>query len=61
MYRSGAGSDPRWFGTLVTAGGERRTIESLARRLRVAYYEAFAAAILDGALLPVRAPRRRAM
>ncbi|WP_437897032.1 oxidoreductase [Sorangium sp. So ce124] len=50
--------DPRWFGTLVTATGERRTIESLPGAYD-AYYEAIAAAILDGAPPPVRAEEAR--
>lgn len=50
--------DPRWFGTLVTATGERRTIESLPGAYE-AYYEAIAAAILDGAPPPVRAEEAR--
>ncbi|WP_437797822.1 oxidoreductase [Sorangium sp. So ce693] len=50
--------DPRWFGTLVTASGERRTIESLPGAYE-AYYEAIAAAILDGAPPPVRAEEAR--
>lgn len=50
--------DPRWFGTLVTADGERRTIESLPGCYE-AYYEGIAAAILDGAPPPVRAEESR--
>lgn len=50
--------DPRWFGTLVTASGERRTIESLPGAYE-AYYEGIAAAILDGAPPPVRAEEAR--
>ncbi|WP_438034324.1 oxidoreductase [Sorangium sp. So ce204] len=50
--------DPRWFGTLVTASGERRVIESLPGAYE-AYYEGIAAAILDGAPPPVRAEEAR--
>ena len=50
--------DPRWYGTLVTAGGERRPIESLPGAYE-AYYEGIAAAILDGAPPPVRAEEAR--
>lgn len=50
--------DPRWSGTLVTADGERRTIESLPGAYE-AYYEGIAAAILDGAPPPVRAEESR--
>ncbi|WP_438026216.1 oxidoreductase [Sorangium sp. So ce233] len=53
-----AREDPRWFGTLVTADGERRTIESLPGSYE-AYYEGIAAAILDGAPPPVRAEESR--
>ncbi|WP_437953136.1 oxidoreductase [Sorangium sp. So ce296] len=50
--------DPRWFGTLVTATGERRAIESLPGAYE-AYYEGIADAILDGAPPPVRAEEAR--
>lgn len=50
--------DPRWFGTLVTADGERRVIESLPGAYE-AYYEGVAAAILDRAPPPVRAEEAR--
>ncbi|AUX49007.1 oxidoreductase [Sorangium cellulosum] len=50
--------DPRWFGTLVTADGERRVIESLPGAYE-AYYEGIAAAILDGVPPPVRAEEAR--
>ncbi|WP_436607601.1 oxidoreductase [Sorangium sp. So ce1036] len=50
--------DPRWHGTLVTASGERRVIESLPGAYE-AYYEGIAAAILDGGPPPVRAEEAR--
>ncbi|WP_129357129.1 oxidoreductase [Sorangium cellulosum] len=50
--------DPRWHGTLLTADGERRVIESLPGAYE-AYYEGIAAAILDGGPPPVRAEEAR--